>query len=184
MKNSFMVAIATLAFSLTACGGEDEATTFSNERIVKVEASLTLAQHIHQGGLGFGANDDLTSIKGAFRTEPASADYDAKFVLVRFNRLTTTETTLLEFRNYNLRPANTAECLAYGAAVNQARRFDLKPPSYRMICLGSNPIHRQTHNFLSVSGWGDRMVVARVAQTTDHYNYDWGSDTVFLAIRP
>jgi hypothetical protein len=184
VKKNFQMTLAALALSLTACGEENEATTISNERVVRVESSPTLPDRIRQGGFGFGANDDLDSINEAFRIQPISADYDARFVLVMFNRFIATEAAFKEFQNLSLRPANIAECLAYGAAVNQARRFDLQPPRYAMVCLGSNKNPGQTQRFLQIGGWGDRMVLANTRGNTTHYQYDWSSDTVFLAVRP
>jgi hypothetical protein len=177
MKNRFLVALATLALSLTGCGSAGNGpTTVSNDRVVTVSAEPTLAQRIDAGQYEYVDSN----IQSSFKVEPIAADYQAKLVVVHFNRGIGSADAVLEMQALGLRPANTAECLAYGAAQKRiSREWGLRNSDYWLVCLGSIATFDGGRSVLALSEWrgvwylGHRMWAG-----------DWDSGNRFLATRP
>jgi hypothetical protein len=150
MKNTFLGALAALMLTLTGCGSADGLTTVSDIRPVTVEAAPSVAQRIDAGGY------DLVSsnIQSSFKLDPIPADYVANTVQVHFNRGISSENAVAEMKVRKLRPANLAECLAYGQAISTARKlFDLGPPNYYMVCLGSSAVVSGVRRVPVLDGW-------------------------------
>ncbi len=176
MKNRFLVALATLALSLAGCSSGNGPTTVSNDRLVTVEAAPTLAQRIDAGHYEY-VNSD---IQPNFKIEPVAADYEAKLVVVSFNRAIGSGDAVLEMQARGLRPANTAECIAYGAKLSaDMRASDLRPPSYWLVCLDSTATVGGERRVLGLGRWGGdwHLDLRRWAG-------DWRSAKRFLAARP
>lgn len=177
MKNRFLVALATLALTLTGCGSSGSGpTTVSNDRVVTVSAAPTLAQRIDAGHYEY-VN---SNIQFSFKVEPIAADYQAKLVVVHFNRGIGSADAVLEMQARGLRPANTAECLAYGAAQKRiSREWGLRTPNYWTVCLGSTATIGGERHVLALGGWAGGWRL-------DHGRWSdgWRSDRRFLATRP
>jgi hypothetical protein len=176
MKNFFKVALATLVLVLTGCSDINGPSTVSDDRLVTLPAAPTLAQRIHAGHYEY-VNETVLS---NFRVEPITADYEIRLVVVHLNRIIGTPRVLLELEARGLRPANTAECLAYGAKLSaDMRASDLRPPTYWLVCLGSTATSDGERRVLALGESNDNWVVSDFYLWGRH----WFSDYRFLAVR-
>jgi hypothetical protein len=175
MKINFFGALVAFALTLSGCGSSDGPTTLSQDRIVTVEAEQTLATRIDAGKYD-SVND---AILPNFKSDAIVAPYEAKLVVISFNRSISSENAEAEMKARGLRPANLNECLAYGAAIAKARAgFDLQAPNYWTVCLGS-----------STNIYGRRVVPVLIKWNgdwrldLDPWAPDWDRDLRFLSVR-
>lgn len=185
MRNLFRGALATLALALIGCGSNGPITV-SNDRVVPVHATLTLAQGIDAGHYKYVDS----KIQSNFKIEPIAADYEAKLVVVHFNRDIGSADAVLELQARGLRPANTAECLAYGAEQKRiSREWGLRTPEYWLVCLGSTATSDSERSVL-ILGDSERHVLelgrwsGGWGLNRDGWSGDWRSGDRFLATRP
>jgi hypothetical protein len=168
MRKLFGAAIA-LAFSLTlaACGSSGSGPTIvGSDHHVTVDGTKGLAAMIDAGHFDW-VND---SISGNFAVAPQKRD--ETMVLVSFNRSISSENAVAEMNARHLRPANLAECLAFGASIADTRSDE------PIVCLGQSA---QVDGGRSVPGlWGDGGVWRLDLSWWDHV---WLSDYRFLAVR-
>ncbi|MEK7638666.1 MAG: hypothetical protein AAB388_00750 [Patescibacteria group bacterium] len=176
MKSRFLVAFAMFALSLTGCDSADKPTTISSDRPVVVEANQSLAARIDAGHYDFVDSD----IQSNFKVESVTADYEAQLVTVAFNRGISSENAVAEIKAYGLRPANTSECIAYGATIAKARyQFDLGPPPYWLACFGSIATFNGERHVLVLGGWNGVWGLH-----LGRWELGWGPNERLLAVRP
>lgn len=176
MKNRFSVALATLALMLTGCSSGNGPTIVSNDRFVTVEAAPSLGARINAGDYGY-VN---SYIQSNFKVDPITANYEAKLVVVHFNRGIGSADAVLEMQARGLRPANTAECLAYGEAQKRiSQAWGLRTPYYWTVCLGSTATSDGERRVLGLGRLGGDWGLGH-----GRWSGDWSSDDRFLASRP
>ena len=175
MKNRFFVTcVASLAL-LAGCTSADDPVVSNSERAVSIKAGVTSRELINAGRY-----EMLDYTVDAFNLEEVKADYVANLVLVSFDRDISSEDALKELQALGLEPANTVECLAYGAAT--AEEFAGEYVPHWLVCLNSKATVENAY------GIGVPRVMGIFQDDTSHVlssdpsSTVWDQKNLFLAV--
>ena len=152
--------VALIGLAVSGCSfsdSSDRAVTADMGRVVTVEKEGNLAQRI-DAGIYMGIDQ---IIRDNFVVEPIPDTYRVYMVSVQPNRIIGESADVVaEMQKRGLRPANTAECLAYAEMIAAEQwPADMGPSPEQWVCLGSTVPIDGYDTVLTVARWRGKMLL-------------------------